>query len=96
VLVQAMVDLAHSFNLQVVAEGVEDESTATILRRLGVDQAQGFLYSQAVPAGDLPLVTAVPRPRRGRSNRTAATAVDDRPVRHARPPRPPRPDNPIG
>lgn len=99
VLVQAMVDLAHSFDLQVVAEGVEDESTATILRRLGVDQAQGFLYSKAVPAGDLPLVSAVPRPRRGRSVRARASSTivtDERPLRHARPPRPPRPENPIG
>jgi len=73
--------------------------TAAILLSLGVDQAQGFLYSQAVPAADLPLVSAVPRPRRGRRNRTgssATVAVDDRPVRHARPPRPPRPDDPIG
>ncbi|WP_231384248.1 bifunctional diguanylate cyclase/phosphodiesterase [Cellulomonas sp. URHD0024] len=98
-LVQAMVDLAHSFDLQVVAEGVEDASTADILLRLGVDQAQGFLYSQAVPAGDLPLVGAVPRPRRGRSSRAGAVSVvqDVRPgpVRHARPPRPPRPDSTI-
>ena len=43
-----MVDLAHSFGLQVVAEGVEDEHTAALLRRLEVDQAQGFLYSKAV------------------------------------------------
>ena len=95
-----MVDLAHSFDLQVVAEGVEDEATAAILLRLGVDQAQGFLYSQAVPADDLPLVSAVPRPRRGRSSRAGRSRSrhDERPapVRHARPPRPPRPDKPIG
>lgn len=50
VVVKAMVDLAHSFGLQVVAEGVEDETTADALRRLTVDQAQGYLYSPAVPA----------------------------------------------
>lgn len=50
VVVKAMVDLAHSFGLQVVAEGVEDENTAEALRRLTVDQAQGYLYSPAVPA----------------------------------------------
>ncbi|GEL45929.1 hypothetical protein CHO01_10450 [Cellulomonas hominis] len=59
VIVKAMVDLAHSFGLQVVAEGVEDGSTAEALRRLTVDQAQGYLYSPAVPpsrlrAEDLP------------------------------------------
>ena len=47
-VVRAMVDLAHSFGLQVVAEGVEDEHTAALLRRLEVDQAQGFFYSKAV------------------------------------------------
>ncbi len=54
VVVQAMVDLAHSFGLRVVAEGVEDEQTAATLRRLGVDRAQGFLYSPAVPAAEVP------------------------------------------
>jgi diguanylate cyclase (GGDEF)-like protein len=48
VIVKAMVDLAHSFGLQVVAEGVEDTTTAELLRRLTVDQAQGYLYSPAV------------------------------------------------
>lgn len=52
-VVKAMVDLAHSFGMQVVAEGVEDEQTARTLRRLGVDQAQGFLYAHARPAEGL-------------------------------------------
>jgi len=54
VVVQAMVDLAHSFGLRVVAEGVEDERTASTLRRLGVDRAQGFLYSPAIPPDQVP------------------------------------------
>ncbi len=49
-VVKAMVDLAHSFGLEVVAEGVEDSDTEAMLRELGADQAQGFLYSQAVRA----------------------------------------------
>ncbi|MFS0703594.1 putative bifunctional diguanylate cyclase/phosphodiesterase [Cellulomonas sp. 179-A 9B4 NHS] len=49
VVVQAMVDLAHSFGLRVVAEGVEDEGTARTLARLGVDQAQGFLWARPAP-----------------------------------------------
>ncbi|WP_454049776.1 putative bifunctional diguanylate cyclase/phosphodiesterase [Cellulomonas sp. Marseille-Q8402] len=53
VIVKAMVDLAHSFGLQVVAEGVEDAATAEALRRLTVDQAQGYLYSPAVAASRL-------------------------------------------
>lgn len=50
VVVQAMVDLAHSFGLRVVAEGVEDEQTARTLARLGVDRAQGFLWARPAPA----------------------------------------------
>lgn len=97
VVVQAMVDLAHSFDLRVVAEGVEDEATAVILRRLGVDQAQGFLYSQAVPAADLPLTQSVPRPRRGRGSRAGVVVAGPRPSnRHARPPRTPGADSTNG
>jgi len=51
-VVHAMVDLAHSFGLTVIAEGVEDASTAACLLRLGVDQAQGFWYSAALPAAE--------------------------------------------
>ncbi|HQY32761.1 MAG TPA: EAL domain-containing protein [Actinotalea sp.] len=54
-VIKAMVDLAHSFGLLVVAEGVEDATTAACLRTLDVDQAQGFWYSHAVPAQDLVL-----------------------------------------
>ncbi len=51
-VVKAMVDLAHSFGLRVVAEGVEDSPTADILAELGVDQAQGFWYSRELPGPD--------------------------------------------
>ncbi len=50
VVVKAMVDLAHSFGLRVVAEGVEDEQTALTLARLEVDRAQGFLWAHPAPA----------------------------------------------
>ncbi|WP_448058946.1 putative bifunctional diguanylate cyclase/phosphodiesterase [Cellulomonas hominis] len=60
VVVKAMVDLAHSFGLQVVAEGVEDAETAEVLRRLTVDQAQGYLYARPLPAAQLQLPQATP------------------------------------
>jgi EAL domain-containing protein (putative c-di-GMP-specific phosphodiesterase class I) len=41
-VVEAIVNLAHGFDLQTVAEGVEDEETLSLLRGLGVDFAQGF------------------------------------------------------
>jgi PAS domain S-box-containing protein len=41
-VVEAIVNLAHGFELQTVAEGVEDEETLELLRGLGVDYAQGY------------------------------------------------------
>jgi len=58
VVVKAMVDLAHSFGLLVIAEGVEDARTARRLAALDVDQAQGFLYSPAVPPDEVAAVRA--------------------------------------
>ena len=53
VLVRAIIDLAHEFDLLTVAEGVEDAETAVVLHELGCDLAQGFLWSPAVSGGDL-------------------------------------------
>ena len=49
-LVQAIVTLAHSLGMDVVAEGVETEPQLEALRALGCDQAQGFYFSPAVDA----------------------------------------------
>ena len=53
VLVKAIIDLAHEFNLVVVAEGVEQEPMIAELRRLGCDIAQGFHWSEAVPGAEV-------------------------------------------
>jgi diguanylate cyclase (GGDEF)-like protein/PAS domain S-box-containing protein len=52
VIVQSTLGLAHSFGLQVVAEGVEDEKTLEALRKLNCEQAQGFYISRPVPADE--------------------------------------------
>lgn len=49
-IVQTIIDLAHNFELQVVAEGVEDSMTLSLLADMGCDQVQGFIYSKAMPA----------------------------------------------
>ncbi|MGK2950854.1 MAG: sensor domain-containing protein, partial [Thiobacillus sp.] len=48
-LVSTIINLAHALNLKVVAEGVETEEQSRLLRVLGCDEIQGFLFSQAVP-----------------------------------------------
>ena len=44
--------LAHSMNIEVVAEGVETEEQLEVLRRQGCDHVQGFLFSQPLAAED--------------------------------------------
>ena len=48
-IVQSLVDLAHTFGMHAVAEGVEDEATQTALRTLGCDLVQGWHLSAALP-----------------------------------------------
>jgi diguanylate cyclase (GGDEF)-like protein/PAS domain S-box-containing protein len=46
----AIIAMAHSLNLRVVAEGVETAAQFEFLHRLGCDELQGFYFSCAVPA----------------------------------------------
>jgi predicted signal transduction protein with EAL and GGDEF domain len=48
-IVRSIVDLAKAFNRDVVAEGVERVEQLRILRELGVDHAQGFLFARPQP-----------------------------------------------
>jgi EAL domain-containing protein (putative c-di-GMP-specific phosphodiesterase class I) len=47
-MVRAIVALAHTFHLDVVAEGVEQPEQVAMLRRFGCDHVQGYLYSPPV------------------------------------------------
>jgi PAS domain S-box-containing protein len=48
-MIRGIVGLAREFGLTTTAEGVEDEETALLLRRLGVDRAQGYLFGYPQP-----------------------------------------------
>ena len=50
-IVRAIVSLAHSLRLRVVAEGVETQRQLDFLKTVGCDKYQGFLFSPAVEAG---------------------------------------------
>lgn len=52
-MTQGIVSLAQALRLRTVAEGVEDENTAGVLRGLGVDVLQGYHFARPCPAGEL-------------------------------------------
>jgi len=49
-IVKAVIDLAHNFNLKVVAEGVETNAIAERLSQLRCDILQGYLFDRPLPA----------------------------------------------
>jgi diguanylate cyclase (GGDEF)-like protein len=49
-IVAAVIALGHSLGLPTVAEGVEDEATATLLSRMGCDIGQGWLFGRPADA----------------------------------------------
>lgn len=49
-IVKAIISLAHSLQMKVIAEGVETLAHLELLRSLGCDQCQGFLFGRPAPA----------------------------------------------
>jgi len=80
-VVRAVIELARSLEMEVVAEGVETAQVAEFLRRLGCTEAQGYFYARPVPAAGLPKAlddartaqAAVPPPRASRGPQPVAT-----------------------
>jgi diguanylate cyclase (GGDEF)-like protein len=62
-IVAMIVSLAHTLGLKVIAEGVEEDEQMNLLRELGCDQIQGYLFSRPLPAEQIePLLRAVSNP----------------------------------
>ena len=82
-IVRSVVDLGVGLGMRVVAEGVEDEATWDLLMEMGCDEAQGWLLSRALPAGDLTpwLIDRAARQRVSPQASTASVTVDVMPAR---------------
>lgn len=52
-IISAIIHMAHSLGLEVIAEGVETEAHAQFLANMGCDFAQGFLFCRPIPLDDL-------------------------------------------
>ena len=51
-IVRSIIDLAHDFDIKVIAEGVENQEMLDILRGMDCDYAQGYLYERPMPSDE--------------------------------------------
>jgi len=58
VMIQTIIDLAHSLGKQVIAEGIETADQAKALETMGCDQGQGFYYAKPVESAEIPALLA--------------------------------------
>jgi EAL domain-containing protein (putative c-di-GMP-specific phosphodiesterase class I) len=52
-IVEAIIAMGHSLNMQVIAEGVENNEQMKVLHRLGCDAIQGFLLARPVGEAEI-------------------------------------------
>jgi len=57
-IVRAIVALAHNLGMQVVAEGIEAPSQLALLRSIGCEYGQGYLFAKPADAAELEPVIA--------------------------------------
>jgi len=57
-IINAIIVMAHSLNIQVIAEGVETQEQTALLSKYHCDEGQGFFYSHPLPADDIPAFLA--------------------------------------
>jgi len=57
-IVEAIVIMAHKLGLQIIAEGIEQESQKSLLMMAGCDFGQGYLFAKPMTAADLAILLA--------------------------------------
>ncbi len=68
-ITQSLVTMAHALGLTVTAEGVETREQAAVLREMGCDMLQGYLFGGA--SGPAEFAQALPRTQVGNKRRTS-------------------------
>jgi len=53
VMVEKIIEMGHELEMEVIAEGVENEEQYRLLRQKGCDGVQGYLFSPALPPGEI-------------------------------------------
>ena len=67
-IIQAIIQLARSFDLNIIAEGVELQEEAHLLLRNNCNLAQGFLFSPPIPSQDFQTFLAKPERAKPQQN----------------------------
>jgi diguanylate cyclase (GGDEF)-like protein/PAS domain S-box-containing protein len=70
-LVNAIIAMAHSLRMEIVAEGVETQAQADFLREAGCEYAQGFLFSFPLPAEEFAKLLLREKQRRHKAHKRA-------------------------
>ncbi|MGE0742863.1 MAG: putative bifunctional diguanylate cyclase/phosphodiesterase [Hyphomonadaceae bacterium] len=73
-IIQSVVTLGRGLGMDIVAEGVETEAEASIMRLVGVTELQGFFFSQAVPADRVDALVSALEPVAAQEAPTAPVA----------------------
>jgi diguanylate cyclase (GGDEF)-like protein/PAS domain S-box-containing protein len=61
-IVRMIIELAHTLGLEVIAEGVESEEQARLLREMNCDFAQGYHFSKPLPPEAMPALLSADTP----------------------------------
>jgi diguanylate cyclase (GGDEF)-like protein/PAS domain S-box-containing protein len=69
-IARAIISLAHSLGVRVLAEGVETQAQADFLRAHACDEAQGYLFARPCSAGDAARLIAAPSLPLAKATRT--------------------------
>ena len=80
-IVEAVIALAHGLRISVVAEGIETEAQFEILRSMGCDIGQGYLFARPLPEPDAARLLA---PARSSASTRATTSVVSEATKPAR------------